>query len=355
MTLNDTLLNQLREQLKESAQALGFDAVGITLPSVEEERSNLQRWLDAGYHGEMSYLSREPEKRLNAANLVPGTLRVISLRFNYLPPNTDCIRILNDPQKAYISRYTLGRDYHKVIRKRLKALAEAIEQQSETTLGYRAFVDSAPVMERQLARKAGLGWIGKHSLLLNRQAGSWFFLAELLVDIPLPTDEAYEQQHCGQCTACIDLCPTSAIIAPYLVDARRCISYLTIEQKGAIPETLRPLIGNRIFGCDDCQLCCPWNRFSQHSSEPDFQPRHQLDNQDLISLFQWDEETFLKLTEGSAIRRTGYEGWLRNIAVALGNSGGGESVIKALGERLGKHSPLVDEHITWAIQQLSSQ
>jgi epoxyqueuosine reductase len=272
---------------------------------------------------------------------------------DYTPPAASSIDILKDPSKAYIARYTLGRDYHKLMRKRLSQLGDKI-QHVVSHLGYRAFVDSAPILERPIAQQAGLGWTGKHTLIINRKAGSWFFLGELLINIPLPTDNAEEKQHCGSCTACLDICPTKAFPKPYVLDATRCISYLTIEKKGSIPEELRPLMGNRIFGCDDCQLVCPWNRFAKLTTEDDFHPRHQLDNVTLVSLFNWDEKTFLKRTEGSAIRRTGYDGWLRNIAVALGNSHGGDDIIAALEAKRPLCSAMVVEHIDWAINRLKS-
>ena len=270
---------------------------------------------------------------------------------DYQPPATDSIKVLRDKDKAYIARYTLGRDYHKTLRKRLAALGKRIQQHS-SALGYRAFVDSAPIMERAIAEQAGLGWSGKHTLLINREAGSYFFLAELFIDLPLPTTEKRLKNHCGKCTACLDICPTNAFVDANILDARRCISYLTIESKDAIPLELRPMLGNRIFGCDDCQLICPWNKFAKFSPEDDFKPRHNLDDISLLELFNWDEKTFLKNTEGSAIRRTGFDGWQRNIAVALGNSHGGALVEAALSAKLNSCSPLVAEHISWALQQL---
>jgi epoxyqueuosine reductase len=270
---------------------------------------------------------------------------------DYLPPDTQTLKILKQPDKAYIARYTLGRDYHKTLRKRLTRLGQRIEEACDS-LGYRAFVDSAPVLERPLARDAGIGWQGKHTLILNREAGSWFLLGELFIDLPLPVDAPYDEEHCGRCTACLDVCPTQAFPAPHVLDARRCISYLTIEYRGSIDPQLRPLMGNRIFGCDDCQLICPWNRFASHSQETDFKPRHQLDDIDLVELFGWDEAQFLQKTEGSAIRRTGYEGWLRNLAIALGNSHGGPRVLAALQARLSYPSALVQEHVSWALNRL---
>ncbi len=351
---NTASLEQLRDELKAKSIEMGFAQCGITLPDMQMEKERLQQWLNEGYQGEMSYLENHFEKRLNPAELVPGTQRIICVRMDYLPPGTAPAETLADDGKAYLARYTLGRDYHKVMRKRLTQLGKWLEERIGE-LGYRAFVDSAPVMERPLAREAGLGWIGKHSLLLNRQAGSLFFLGELFVDLPLPIDPPYTEEHCGQCTACLDICPTRAFVGPYILDARRCISYLTIELNGSIPLELRPLMGNRIFGCDDCQLICPWNRFSTTTQEPDYQPRQKLDNSTLVSLFSWDEATFLSKTEGSAIRRTGHIGWLRNIAVALGNSRGGAEIDAALRTRLSHPSEIVQEHASWALEQLAQR
>jgi epoxyqueuosine reductase len=287
-------------------------------------------------------------RRSRPQELQPGTLRVISARLDYLPGQVaDSEAVMRNPQLGFISRYALGRDYHKVLRNRLQKLAGRIESQVGP-FQYRAFTDSAPVLEKALAEKAGLGWIGKHTNLIDKQTGSWFFLGELYTDLPLPVDTAAEN-HCGTCHACLDICPTQAIVAPYQLDAHRCISYLTIELRGPIPVELRPLIGNRIYGCDDCQIVCPWNRFAQPTTEPDFAPRHGLDAAELISLFSWTEEEFLKNTEGSAIRRIGYECWLRNIAVALGNTPSSEPVIKALEKRLNHDSELVRGHVQWAI------
>lgn len=348
-------LDSLKSALKTEALRLGFADCAITLPDASHEAERLQHWLDQGYYGSMEYLTQNVDKRLNPELLVPGTRRIVMLRMDYLPEGTPITGVLRNPDKAYIARYTLGRDYHKIIRKRLKQLGEWLNAQPETTeVRYRPFVDSAPVLERPLARNAGLGWIGKHTLLLNRSAGSWFLLGELFIDLPLPIDSPETESHCGRCSACIDICPTRAFPEPGVLDARRCISYLTIESKAPIPLELRPLVGNRIFGCDDCQLICPWNRFARHSSEPDFQPRHGLEQADLLSLFLWDEATFLQRTEGSAIRRTGYEGWQRNLAVALGNSNGGSAVMTALQSRRDSASELVREHIDWALERLGS-
>lgn len=351
-------LQQLADEIKHRAIALGFQQCGITGTDLSAEAENLQAWLDKGYQGEMGYLNNHFDKRVDPSLLVEGTRRIICVRMNCLPPEVDTLKVLQQPDQAYISRYTMGRDYHKTLRKKLTQLGKALnERLNELSgeLGYRAFVDSAPVMERPLARNSGIGWQGKHTLILNREAGSWFLLGELFVDLPLPVDPPYTEEHCGQCQACIDICPTRAIVAPYQLDARRCISYLTIELKGSIPEQFRPLIGNRIFGCDDCQLICPWNRFAQRSDEDDFSPRHQLDKKTLLELLAWDEATFLKKTEGSAIRRTGYTGWLRNICVALGNSSGGAATEAALQELTEYPSELVQEHARWALAHLAQK
>jgi len=338
-------------RIKQWGRELGFDAVGIADTELSEAECYLHNWLAKGYHGEMEYMSRHGSKRTHPAELVPGTLRVISVRMDYLPEEPDPSALLEDPASAFISRYALGRDYHKVLRSRLKKLAQRISDEIGV-FAHRAFVDSAPVMEKALAQKAGLGWIGKHSNLLARDAGSWFFLGELYTDLPLPPDEPVSD-HCGDCQACIDVCPTRAIVAPYQVDARRCISYLTIELHGAIPAELRPLMGNRIYGCDDCQQCCPWNRFASPATEPDFAPRNGLDRVSLEKLFRWDEEEFLRRTEGSAIRRIGHERWRRNIAVALGNSGD-PACIPLLRAALEGASGLLRDHIEWAIDEINS-
>jgi epoxyqueuosine reductase len=343
-------LATLAASIKEWARELGFQQAGICEPQLDEQEAHLQRWLDAGYHGEMDYMAAHGSKRSRPAELVPGTLRVISLRMDYLPGDTRMSQRLAQPEQAYVSRYALGRDYHKLIRKRLQQLAERI-QQAIGPFGFRAFVDSAPVLERAIARQAGLGWVGKHSLILNRRAGSWFFLGELFVDVPLPVDTPLDSEHCGRCTACLDICPTQAFAAPYVLDARRCISYLTIELKGPIPEALRPLIGNRVFGCDDCQIVCPWNRFARPSEQSDFQPRHGLDNSSLAELFLWSEEEFLQRTEGSPLRRAGYQRWLRNLAVGLGNAPSTIPVLQALRARQDDPSELVREHVAWALRQ----
>ncbi|SNY52750.1 epoxyqueuosine reductase [Arsukibacterium tuosuense] len=340
---------QLAAQIKQWARQLGFQELGITATDLSTEEPKLKAWLEQGYHGDMQFMAEHGMLRARPAELLPGTLRVLSVRMDYLPAAAGFATNLADPTKAYISRYALGRDYHKLVRSRLKKLAQKISNEIPE-LGFRPFVDSAPVLERPLAQRAGLGWVGKHSLLLERGVGSWFFLGELLVDIPLPVDEPH-QGDCGSCVACITSCPTGAIVAPYVVDGRRCISYLTIELKTAIPEELRPLIGNRIYGCDDCQLVCPENREAPLSIESDFQRRTQWQDQDLLQLFAWDEETFLRLTEGSAIRRIGFERWQRNIAVALGNAPYQSEITDALQQAKAHCSVLVAEHIDWALAQ----
>lgn len=339
----------LAEQIKVWGQQLGFQQVGITDTDLSTEEIKLQQWLDAGFHGEMEYMAAHGMKRARPAELHPGTIRVISVRMDYLPENAQFAANLADPSMAYISRYALGRDYHKLIRNRLKQLGERIEKELGA-LGFRPFVDSAPILERPLAVKAGLGWQGKHSLVLNQEAGSWFFLGELLVDIPLPVDTAHTGD-CGSCVACMTICPTQAIVAPYTVDARRCISYLTIELQGAIPEEFRPMLGNRIYGCDDCQLVCPVNRAADLSVEQDFQRRPQWLNKSLLDLWRWTEAEFLKYTEGSAIRRIGYQRWQRNIAVALGNAPFDPAIAEALEQQRPLASELVSEHIQWALGQ----
>jgi len=349
--LGEKRLQQLKDQIAAWGRSLGFQQLGVSDTHLEKHEGHLQEWLNRGFHGEMSYMRRHGTSRSRPAELVPGTVRVISARMDYLPaPVTNATELLKQPERALISRYALGRDYHKLMRRRLQRLASLIEAEVGT-FGYRVFVDSAPVLEKALAEKAGLGWIGKHSNLLHRQAGSWFFLGEIYTDLPLPLSVP-ERNHCGDCTRCMDFCPTGAIVAPYQVDARRCISYLTIELRGAIPVELRPLIGNRIFGCDDCQLVCPWNRFAKFSGEHDFTPRAGLDAAELVTLFAWTEEDFLRHTEGSAIRRIGYACWLRNIAVALGNAPPGPDVIGALESRRGHDSELVREHVLWALRKL---
>jgi epoxyqueuosine reductase len=343
-------LAALAQSIKDWGRELGFAHVGIAGVDLGEHELHLQRWLDAGYQGEMDYMVAHGSKRAHPDQLVPGTLRVVSLRMDYLPGDTRMAQLLAQPDKAYISRYALGRDYHKLVRKRVQHLADRV-QQAIGPFGFRAFVDSAPVLEKAIAEQAGLGWIGKNTLLLNRKAGSYFFLAELFVDLPLPVDDAQVSEHCGRCQACLDVCPTQAFVGPYVLDARRCISYLTIELKQAIPVELRPLIGNRVFGCDDCQIVCPWNRFARPTQENDFKPRHGLDNAELAALFLWDEATFLGNTEGSPLRRAGYERWLRNLAVGLGNAPSTIPVLEALQARREYPSELVREHVEWALAQ----
>ncbi len=344
----------LKTDIRDWAIDLGFQQIGVSDIRLEQAEARLQAWLSANFHGRMDYMSRHGTRRSRPQELVPGTLRIISARMDYLPESQDAaIALLDHEQRAYVSRYALGRDYHKVLRGRLRALARRIEE-SVGQFGYRVFVDSAPVLEKPIAEKAGLGWIGKHTNLINRHAGSWFFLGELYTDLPLPADAA-DGSHCGTCRACIDVCPTGAIVAPYKLDARRCISYLTIELKGSIPTEFREAIGNRIYGCDDCQLFCPWNKFARQSAEPDFAPRHDLDAADLAALFEWDEATWLAKTEGSAIRRIGFERWLRNIAVALGNAESNAAIIGALNKRRYSDSKLVAEHVEWALAQHEKQ
>ena len=339
---------ELARLIKLWGLALGFQQVGICDTDLAAHESELQAWLDNHYHGDMEWMARHGMLRARPAELLPGTLRVISVRMNYLPANAAFARTLKNPRLGYVSRYALGRDYHKVLRHRLQQLGNQIREWCHD-VNFRPFVDSAPLMERPLAAKAGIGWVGKHSLILNREAGSWFFLGELLINLPLPVDKP-QQEGCGRCVACMTTCPTGAIVAPYTVDARRCISYLTIELDGEIPEELRPLMGNRIYGCDDCQLICPWNRFASLTDEKDFSPRAVLHAPELLDLFQWDEATFLRMTEGSPIRRIGHRRWLRNIAVALGNAPYEDRIVLNLEQRLGGDA-MVDRHITWAIRQ----
>ena len=339
---------QLAADIKAWGKALGFQHIGITDTDLSAAEPHYREWLEQGFHGAMDYMAKHGSKRTRPAELVPGTVRVISVRMDYRPPETrDSWEVMERGDQAFISRYALGRDYHKVLRARLQSLCDRIAQ-TIGEFGYRVFTDSAPVLEVQLAEKAGLGWRGKHTLLLSREAGSWFFLGEIYTDLPLPMDQP-GKNHCGTCQACIDICPTRAIVAPYTVDAQRCISYLTIELKDSIPEDLRPLIGNRVYGCDDCQLVCPWNRFAQLTDEADFHVRHGLDDVTLVELFGWDEEDFRTKMAGSAIYRIGHEQWLRNIAVGLGNAPTTPDVIAALQKRANHPSPLVREHVAWAL------
>ncbi|MFZ1869344.1 MAG: tRNA epoxyqueuosine(34) reductase QueG [Steroidobacteraceae bacterium] len=338
----------VKRQLAAHARELGFDRIGVAPIDIPQDEQHLLRWLDAGFHGEMDYMRRHGTLRSRPQELSPGTIRVVSARMDYWPAAAEeAAAVLGDADRGYIARYALGRDYHKVLRGALARLAKALAADIGP-FGYRVCVDSAPVLEKALARNAGLGWIGKHTNLISREAGSWFFLGEILTDLPLPEDEP-ASAHCGTCTACIAACPTEAIVAPYRLDARRCIAYLTIEHHSAIPVELRTAIGNRIYGCDDCQLVCPWNKFARAASHPDFKVRHGLDAARLTELFAWTEAQFLERMAGSAIYRIGYEKWSRNIAVALGNAPTSEAVVAALERRLGDASELVREHIEWAL------
>jgi epoxyqueuosine reductase len=340
----------LARRIQEWGTELGFQQIGFSDIDLQQAERRLNKWLLKKIHGEMSYMERHGLKRSRPDLLVPGTVSVISARMDYLPEDQNNARkLLDHPSKASISRYALGRDYHKIMRSRLKKLAQRIELFAQP-LGFRVFVDSAPVLEKPLAEKAGLGWIGKHTNLINKDAGSWFFLGELYTDLELPGSTP-STPHCGSCRTCLDVCPTGAIVAPYELDARRCISYLTIELKGSIPEPLRPLIGNRVYGCDDCQIFCPWNKFAAKSAEGDFAPRHKLDSSELSDLFAWDKDTWSIKTEGSAMRRIGYEQWLRNIAVGLGNAESSDEVLAALQARSEDPSLLVREHVQWALDQ----
>lgn len=345
----------LVENIRQWGQALGFANIGIAGIELTQAEQYLQAWLAEGMHGEMDYMARHGHARSRPNELLPGTLSVISARLPYWPADaaTPAEEVLQDGSAAYISRYALGRDYHKVLRQRLQALATHIEA-AIGPFAYRVFTDSAPVMEIELARKAGLAWRGKHTLALTREAGSWFFVGEIYTDLALPHDKPISE-HCGDCTRCMDVCPTQAIVAPYKVDARRCISYLTIELAGSIPIEFRPAMGNRIYGCDDCQLTCPWNRFATRTNEPDFAPRHALDQSTLCELFAWTEAEFLQRMEGSAIRRIGHERWLRNIAVALGNAPNSPEIVAALQQRSAHPSALVREHVAWALVQHTPQ
>lgn len=349
MTITAINYTELTEKIKVWSKELGFSQVGFSDIDLSAYESKFTQWIENNYHGNMDYMARHGLMRTRPDELVEGTLSCISVRMDYLPENAKFAQILKQPDHAYISRYALGRDYHKLMRKRLKQLGNKISEYCED-FNFRPFVDSAPILERPLAEKAGLGWTGKHSLIINREAGSWFFLGELLVNIPLPTTSSPANE-CGKCVSCIKICPTGAITEPYVVDARRCISYLTIELKEAIPIEFRAPMGNRIYGCDDCQLICPWNKFAKTTQEEDFNAREALDNSKLLSLFAWDETYFLRKTEGSPIRRIGYECWQRNIAIALGNAPYDETIIKTLNEKVTISSPMVVEHIEWALQQ----
>ena len=347
-------LASVTDNIKIWGKELGFQEIGIS--DAKSEKSHIEagllRWLDIGYHGNMDYMAKHGIKRTHPDKLIPGTLRVISVRMNYSPPKIrNSWKVIKDREKAFISRYALGRDYHKVLRSRLQKLADKIAAQVGY-FNYRVFSDSAPVMEVEWAQKSGLGWRGKHTLLISREAGSMFFLGEIYTDLPLPIDSPINN-HCGTCTKCIDICPTQAIIEPYKLDARRCISYLTIELKGSIPEPLRPLIGNRVYGCDDCQLICPWNKYAVATGEKDFAVRNGLDNSSLVELFNWSKEEFDTRLAGSPIRRIGHEQWLRNLAVGLGNASYSKNISNTLKTRYNDNSPLVREHVRWALQQHS--
>jgi epoxyqueuosine reductase len=347
---NPTDFNQLALDIKRWSGELGFAQTGITDTQLAAAEQGLQQWLALGYHGDMDYMAKHGIKRTRPAELIPGTLRVISVRLNYAAPKTrDSWEVINDADSAFISRYALGRDYHKVMRNKLAKLVNKIEAQTNAGQ-FRVFTDSAPVMEVELAKKSGIGWRGKHTLLLTREAGSMFFLGEIYTDLPLPID-GEQKDHCGTCQACIDVCPTKAITAPYRLDARRCISYLTIEHHGSIPPEFRDAIGNRIYGCDDCQLICPWNKFAQASDETDFAVRNGLDDVTLVELFAWTENEFAQKLAGSAIYRIGHERWLRNIAVGLGNAKKSPAVLAALRARVDDASTLVREHVQWALQK----
>jgi len=362
-TANSSTINypELVEKIKCWGKELGFSQLGITDIDLSKHEKALERWLANNYHGNMDYMARHGLMRARPGELETGTIRAISVRLDYLPTQAKCARILKLKDHAYISRYALGRDYHKLMRKRLQQLGKKITAYFEDLEGddfnFRPFVDSAPILERPLAEKAGLGWVGKHSLLLNKEAGSWFFIGELLIDIPLPvtsiesTDKSPLSNDCGSCVACIKICPTKAIVEPYVVDARRCISYFTIESPDPIPLELRPLMGNRIYGCDDCQLICPWNKYAKLSLESDFQARNQLDEITLLELFSWSETYFLENLQGSPIRRIGFQSWQRNIAVALGNAAFDANIVIALEEKLTTASSMVAEHIQWALSQ----
>jgi epoxyqueuosine reductase len=355
--------------LRREAIDLGFGDIRVSDTDLSVAGPRLKEWLDAGRHGDMNYMRERAHLRLNPQELQPGTVRVLTVRMDYLPDTSEMRQAVDwrnkeitrwdEPSEAVVAMYARGRDYHKVLRQRLQSLADVIEKKIGP-FGYRVFVDSGPVMEVELANKSGLGWRGKHTLLLNREAGSMFFLGEILVDVPFPVDEPITS-HCGECSACINICPTQAITAPYQLDARRCISYLTIEHQGSIPEELRPLMGNRVYGCDDCQLVCPWNKFAQLSSVPDFLPRHGLEHADLLDLWSWSEEDFMSKHEGSPIRRIGYESWRRNLAVGMGNAlrsssldgGAREKIIGGLKQVLPNASDMLKEHIEWALIQAS--
>ena len=342
---------KLASQIKLWGNELGFQQVAITDINLTKTGEKLNKWLESNYHGDMNWMATHGEKRYHPEKLLPGTCSVIAVRMNYLPPDSNMIGVLKNKQKAYISRYALGRDYHKLMRQRLKILSKKIEAVAPGSLIQRPYVDSAPVMEKPLAEKAGLGWMGKNTLIINSDAGSWFFLGEIYTSLPLPKDQSTETNKCGECKACIKVCPTDAFPSPYVLNAKKCISYLTIENKGSIPEEYRKPMGNRVFGCDDCQAICPWNKEAQTTKEKDFFPRHNLDSRELAELFLWSEEEFLLYTEGSPIRRIGYERWLRNLAVGLGNASHSEKIIDSLKSRESFPSSMVQEHVSWALEQ----
>lgn len=353
--LCDKTMAKIREKLDEDAKELGFQQLGVSGFDLRAASNSLKQWLKAGYQGEMRYMQEHTELRENPAILHAGSVRAISVRMDYMNDIAFAPTQLKDKSKAYISRYALGRDYHKLIRKRLTTLAKKLDKNLKQLgfheLGYRAFTDSAPIFERALAEKAGLGWVGKNCMLINRKAGSYFFLGEILTNLPLPINTKIETNHCGSCRSCFDICPTNAFVGDKILDARRCISYLTIELKSAIPKELRRPMGNRVFGCDDCQLACPWNRFSKPTQEADFSPRHNLDKANLLELYAWCEQEFLEKTAGMPIRRTGYANFKRNLAVALGNAPYSLEISEKLLHSKGQISPLVDEHIEWALQE----
>jgi len=353
MDNNHILLTQLKTWAKE----LGFQDLGVSDINLSKQETYLQEWLNKNFHGDMEWMQRHGTKRTRPAELEPGTISIISVRMNYRPPQAyDPIMILNHPERAYISRYALGRDNHKMMRKRLQKLATKLQdalEEKNIDMQYRVFVDSAPVMEKPISVKAGLGWMGKHTNVLSKDAGSWFFLGEIYTNLPLENTAPVEE-HCGDCVACIDICPTQAIINPYELDARRCISYLTIEHKGVIAEEYREAMGNRIYGCDDCQLVCPWNSFAMDAESADFAIRNNLDSEELLVLFAWTETEFLKKMEGSPIRRIGFERWQRNISIALGNAPSSPMIVSALEEKYESSSDIVKEHIDWALQRLKS-
>ena len=341
--------DELAANIKTWAGKAGFQEARITNVDLSSYEESFKAWIKNKFHGEMAYMERNQAMRLHPEKLLPATIRVISVRMDYKTTKTNSLKFRNDKNMAYISHYARGRDYHKLVRKRLESLARKITAKTQQ-FGYRAFTDSAPILERALAEKAGQGWIGKNTMLINRKAGSWFFLGELFTDIPLPIDSP-TSEHCGSCSACIEACPTNAFVKPNLLDATRCISYLTIESRSSIPEEFRSAIGNRIFGCDDCQLVCPWNKFSKPTEEQDFSPRHNFDSIKLVQLFTWTQQEFYRNTEGSPIRRIGYDCWKRNIAIALGNAETSNEIIQALKSELGRNSPMVREHIEWALLQ----